>query len=83
MDPCTDLRAHVTNGDELGAVFQPLIVLLQDLYEGLALPWSETAHKLDQIGRVRIVDGPVYVDAHLVGPVDKLQVQHLGQLLLL
>ena len=48
--------------------------LITHIQQMVALPGSQTTHKLHQWGGVVVVDTPVDVNTHLVDTVDKLQV---------
>ena len=72
----------MASSNQLGSVLETLVVLLEDLDEGLSFSGAQSAHKLNQVGRVRIIDGAVDVHADLVGPVDKLERERLQQVLL-
>ena len=43
-----NLGPHVTHGDQLGAVLQTAVVLLQHLQQVVAFAWPQTTHKLDE-----------------------------------
>lgn len=70
----------MAGSDQLSSVFKTLIVLLENFDQSLALSWAKTTNKLDQIGRVWIVDGAVNVDTHLVCAIDKFEMECLQKL---
>lgn len=72
----------MTSRDQLGSVFQPLIVLLQNFDQGLTFSWSKTTNKLNQICCVWVVDGTIDIDTHFISSVYKFEVESLQKFFL-
>lgn len=69
------LGSHVTRGNQLCPVLQPLVGLLQQLDQRGTLPRPQATHKLHQVPAVQVHHHSVDIHAHFICAVHKLQVQ--------